>query len=93
MENEENVVRLAKPIRKGLLRLIFSRFFVIILLLVLQIAILISAYGYFTDKIPVLVNIQWVFTLAMVIYLFNCDMDNSAKLTWMFIISVLPLPG
>ena len=36
MENEENVVRLAKPIRKGLLRLIFSRFFVIILLLVLR---------------------------------------------------------
>ena len=28
MNNEENVVRLAKPVRKGLLRLIFSRFFV-----------------------------------------------------------------
>ncbi len=35
MNQEENVVRLAKPVKKGLLRLIFSRFFVIALLLVL----------------------------------------------------------
>ena len=93
MENEEKVVRLAKPVRKGLLRLIFSRFFIIALLLVLQIAVLISVYGFFRDKVPILVNLQWVFSLCMVIYLFNCDMDSSAKLTWMLIISILPLPG
>ena len=29
----------------------------------------------------------------MVIYLFNCPMDSSAKLTWMFIIAILPLAG
>ena len=29
MDNEERIVRLAKPIKKGLLRLVFSRFFVI----------------------------------------------------------------
>ena len=57
MDNEERIVRLAKPIRKGLLRLIFSRFFLIALLLVLQVAILIVAYGYFTDKLPILITI------------------------------------
>ena len=93
MNNEENVVRLAKPVRKGLLRLVFSRFFVIALLLVLQVLILFAAYGYFTDKLPILINLLRLFTLAMVIYLFNCKMDSSAKLTWMFIIAVLPLLG
>jgi cardiolipin synthase len=93
MENEGNVVRLSKPIKKGLLRLVFSRFFIIILLLILQILILVSAYGYFTDKLPILINLMRVFTLVMVIYLFNCSMDNSAKLTWMFIIAILPLAG
>ncbi len=92
-ENEEKVIRLAKPVKKGLLRLVFSRFFVILVLLLLQIAILIGAYRYFTDKLPVLINLMRLFSLFMVIYLFNCSMDHSAKLTWMFIIAILPLGG
>ena len=93
MDNEERVVRLAKPVKKGILRLVFSRFFVIALLLVLQIAILVSAYMYFTDQLPILINLMRIFSLAMVIYLFNCEMDSSAKLTWMFIIAIFPLAG
>ena len=93
MNNEEGIVRLAKPIKRSLLRLVFSRFFVIALLAVLQIAILIAAYAYFTDKLPILINLMRLFSLGMVIYLFNCKMDSSAKLTWMFIIAVFPLAG
>ena len=93
MNNEEGIVRLAKPIKRSLLRLVFSRFFVIALLAVLQILILIAAYAYFTDKLPILINVMRLFSLGMVIYLFNCKMDSSAKLTWMFIIAVLPLAG
>ena len=90
---EEKIVSLAKPVKKGILRLLFSRFFIIALLLVLQIAILIMAYLKFTEELPMLLNLQWVFTLVMIIYLFNHSMDSSAKLTWMLIISLLPLPG
>ena len=93
MNNEEGIVRLAKPIRRGLLRLVFSRFFVIAVLAVLQILILIGAYAYFTDKLPILINLMRLFSLGMVVYLFNCRMDSSAKLTWMFIIAILPLAG
>ena len=93
LEKEEGIVRLSKPIKKGLLRLVFSRFFVIALLAVMQIAILVSAYVYFTDKLPILINLMRLFSLAMVVYLFNCKMDSSAKLTWMFIIAILPLAG
>ena len=93
MKNEENVVRLAKPKRKGLLSLIFSRFFVIALLLALQVGIIIVSYIFFMDKVPYLVGIVRFFSLIMVLYLFNCPMDSSAKLTWMFIISIAPLLG
>ncbi len=30
--------------------------------------------------------------MLMIIYLFNCEMDATAKLTWMFMIALFPLP-
>lgn len=93
MDENRNVVMLAKPLRKGILRLIFSRFFLIALLLVLQIGILVVAYRFFTAKLPILISLLQIFSFVMVIYLFNCRMDSSAKLTWMLLISILPLPG
>ncbi len=93
MENEEITVRLAKPVRKGILRLVFSRFFLIALLLVLEIALLVSGYFFLTEKLPAFITIFRIFSLIMVVYLFNCGMDASAKLTWMLLISFFPLPG
>ena len=92
-ETEERVARLAKPVKKGILRILFSRFFVIAVLLIAQVALMFAVYFWFTDKIPVLLHIQWVFAFLMIIYLFNCSMDSSAKLTWMLIISLLPPLG
>ena len=93
MDNEERVVRLAKPVRKGLLRLIFSRFFLFAILLVLQVAILVMAYLQFREKLPVLMNLQWTFAFIMIILLFNSRMDSSAKLTWMLVIAMIPIAG
>ena len=93
MENSENIVRLGKPVRKGLLGFVFSRFFLIVLLLIVEILILISLHLWFLDKLPVLIYLQSAFTLVMIVYLLNNSMDSSAKLTWMLIISILPVPG
>ena len=90
---EESIVSLAKPMRKGILRLLFSRFFVIAILLVLQVALIVMVYFQFAEKLPILLQVQWVFAFLMIIYLFNSSMDSSAKLTWMLIISLLPLAG
>ena len=92
MEND-NIVALAKPVRKGILKLVFSRFFIFAILLALQVAILVMAYLQFSEKLPILMNIQWLFSFIMIIYLFNCSMDSSAKLTWMLVIAMLPIPG
>lgn len=93
MENEDLIVRLAKPVKKGLLRLLFSRIFVFALLLILQVALLVMVYLQFREKLPALIYIQTVFAFGMIVYLFNSSMDSSAKLTWMLIISILPFAG
>ena len=92
-ELEEKIVRLAKPVRKGILRILFSRFFVIGILLIAQVALMFAVYFWFAEQLPLLLHIQWVFAFVMIIYLFNCNMDSSAKLTWMLIISILPPLG
>ncbi len=86
-------MRLAKPKKKGLLHLIFSRFFLAVGLLVLQILFVISFYFWLEDLLPFFSALLTVFTLCGVIYLFCSDMDSSAKLTWMFLIAIAPITG
>ena len=90
---KETVFRLAKPKKKGLLSLIFSRFLIIALLLVWQVSLLVGFYGWLNDYFTYFSACVGLFSLAMVIYLFNNRMDSTAKLTWMLILSVIPLPG
>ena len=91
--SDNEIYRLAKPKKKGLLPLIFSRFFVIVLLLLLQVVLLVGLYLWLNDYFNWFSVVLWVFTLIMVIYLFNSEMDSSAKLTWMFLIAIIPIPG
>ena len=88
-----DVLRLAEPRKKGLVHLIFSRFFLIVLLLAAQILLTISFYGWLKELFPFFSAFITVFTLCGIIYLFNSGMDSTAKLTWMFIIAIVPITG
>ena len=88
-----DIYRLAKPRKKGLIHLVFSRFFLIVLLLLVQLLLFFSFYAWLSNLFPVFSVLTVVFTICGVIYLFNCDMDSSAKLTWMFIIALVPITG
>ena len=88
-----DIYRLAKPRKKGIFSLLFSRFFVIVLLLLVQVFLVISFYSWLKDLLPFFSVVTVAFTIGGVIYLFNCDMDSSAKLTWMFIIAIVPITG
>ena len=87
------VYRLSKPRKKGLLRLVFSRFFVIVLLVALQVCLVISFYGWLKNLLPFFSAGTVLFTICGIIFLFSMSMDPSAKLTWMFIISLMPITG
>lgn len=90
---DDSIIRLTRYQKKGLLRLIFSRLGGIILLLTLQVMMLFSLFTWFSTYIPYYSSVKVAFTVVMIIYLFNSDMDSSAKLTWMFIISMFTFSG
>ena len=91
--DSENLIRLLPKTRSRLLRLVFSRLAVILILIISQIAIIAAIYGLFEEFIPRFKVIQTFFTLSMILYLFNSDMDSSAKLTWLWMIAMFPVPG
>ena len=86
-------MRLAKPKRKGLLSLLFSRVFIIVLLILVQVAVFVGIYLFLAKYVPYFVVFEVLFTIAMLFYVFNSGMDTSAKLTWLLIIAVAPIPG
>ncbi len=88
-----DVFRLAPPKKKGIMSLVFSRFSIIALLILLQIALYVIIYGWLIHLLPFFSVFFVIFTLLMVFYLFNNSMDYSAKLTWMLVIAVLQVPG
>lgn len=95
MENkqEENIVRLIKHKKTGLLSFIFSRFFLVVVLIALQLLIVASLILIMDAYQKHFAALYVLFTLIMVFYIFSCEMDSSAKLTWLFIIAIFPIAG
>ncbi len=93
MENENSVLRLVKPRRKGLLSLVFSRFFLIVLLLAAQILLYAAILIWMMHTLRYYAVLQTMFIIGMAIYLFNNRMDTSVKVTWLALIAVVPLFG
>ena len=92
MENRE-ILTLMPRKRKGLLRLVFSRVGLVAVLLVIEILLLLGFYLWFSDYFKWFATVQGIFSLIMVFYLFNNTMDYSAKLTWMYLIMLMPVPA
>jgi len=94
LKNMNNdIYRLAKPKKKGILHLLFSRFIIIVLLILLQILVIVSFYGWLAHIAPWITIFYAIFNIIIIIYLFNNNMDSSAKLTWMLLIAIFPLAG
>ncbi|MCR5200625.1 MAG: cardiolipin synthase [Saccharofermentans sp.] len=90
---EGRVLRLTKPRFKGILRIIFSRITFIALMIILQVVILVMLYLIFEEYVANINAIMVVFSVLMVIYLYNSNMDSTSKLTWMMLIGLFPVPG
>ncbi|MBR1599720.1 MAG: cardiolipin synthase [Lachnospiraceae bacterium] len=92
MENNEIITLLPKQ-KKGFLRLVFSRIGLFIVLLVIEIGIILSVYLWFADYFKWFTIGQTLFSIGMLFYLFNCSMDATAKLTWLYLIMLVPVPA
>lgn len=76
--------------KKGITRILFSRMGLIIVLLLIQIFFLFSAFRWFEAFLPHIYGGAVLFSSFMVLYLLNSRLDNSAKITWLVVIMLLP---
>ncbi len=91
--SDETFMRLAAPRKKGILALVFSRFLIVGILLVLQVLLYVLVFTWLYDYFAHFYILMSLFTLIVVLYLFSSDMDASAKLTWLLLMSFLPFVG
>ena len=92
--NESDILTLLKPVKKkGLLRMIFSRLGLIVLLLIVEAALMVGIYLWAADSFKWFMVGMVIFGVCIVIYLFNSTMDATAKLTWLFLIMLAPIPA
>ena len=94
MEEELNRgLTLLKMGQNGLVHAVFSRMGLILLLLVLHVLLLFSAFRWFENFLPHIYGGAVIFTVGMVLYLLNSRMDPSAKITWLIVVMLLPVFG
>ena len=86
-------VYLLQKSKRGILKMVFSRIGLIVVLLVLQVLYFFSVFLRFQAYLPQISVVVSVFTLGMLIHLFNSKMNPTAKITWLVLISVAPLFG
>ena len=79
--------------KRGLLRMVFSRTMLIVLLLLLNFGLVFSFLFELIQGIPILFGSMVVFTAVMELYVLNSRDSTTIKLTWCILIAVLPLFG
>ena len=90
---EDGGIRLLKKGQKGLVHAIFSRFGLILVLLLLQVLALFSLMRWFGALLPHYLGGSILSTAIMMVYLLNQDMDNSVRITWLVVIALVPVLG
>ena len=79
--------------KKGVLRMIFGRFGIVLMLLLAQIVVLFGLFFKFRDLAYNYVALTSIFYCFMIIVLVNSRHDDSAKITWLIIMLLLPVFG
>lgn len=92
-KNESSGLSLLDKGKKNLISAVFSRMGLIVLLLILQVMFLFGAFRWFTGFLPHIWGGAVLFSVCMVLYLLNGRLDPTAKITWLVIIMLMPMPG
>lgn len=95
MQTDDNNLGLTllKKGQKGLIHAIFSRFGLVLLLLVIQVLFLLGVFLRFEEFLPQILGSTTLLTVVMVLYLLNSDLNPTAKITWLIVIMLLPVFG
>ena len=86
-------LNLLKKGQKGIIHGVFSRFGLILLLLIIQVLMLFGIFRWFEEFLPHIIGGTALFTVVMVIYLLNSKINPTAKITWLIAIMLVPVFG
>lgn len=90
---ERKELRLIDKGKKGILRVIFSRTGIIILLFALGAAFFLSVLLKFANWLPQFVGLVILLHFSVILELINNEMGSTAKITWLLVISLIPIVG
>lgn len=89
----KNGKKLLTKSKQGLLKIVFSRTMLLMLLLLVNFFVFFLFAVRILQGLPVLFGGLTVFTAIVMIYILNTRSDPSIKLSWCVFIALLPLPG
>lgn len=92
-EKENEGLSLLEKGQKGIVQAIFGRTGLIVVLLLLNFGLLCSVFTWFSELLPQFYGAAVLFSVCVVIYLLNTHMDSTAKITWLILITLLPVFG
>lgn len=93
MEVKNMGMRLIKKGKRGLLSIIFSRFWIMSILVILQFVVLAAGVFWFSEYRQHYDVVKNFFVAWMVLYLLNHPMNSNAKITWLVLIVLFPVFG
>lgn len=91
-QSKENITLLEKG-KKGVIHMIFSRFGIVLLLLLVQVFFLFGLFFQFRQMAPHYIGLSSLFYLIMIVVLVNSDHEASSKITWLIIMVLFPVFG
>ncbi len=92
-ENDNLGMRLLKKGQKGVVHAIFSRFGVLLLLLLIQFFIIFGFFFRFQEFLPQYTWLNALLSIVLMLYLINSDINPTSKITWLIIIMFAPIVG
>ena len=93
MKDDDNHILLLEKGKRGLVQIIFGRTGIIIASLIVQILFLFAAFYKLEGFLPYFWGGNTLLSAAVVLFLFGNDDNPTIKLTWFFILAVLPVFG
>ena len=90
-EQSPDIICLMKKRKKGILRIVFSRFGLIALLFIIQIMAFVVVFNFLGEQHEWFAFVLLLFIIVMFFHLFRSDMDSTAKLTWLVLMILFPI--
>lgn len=93
MKEEKRRIRLLKKGQKGFWRLVFSRVWIMGFFIILQFLLLLTTFQWLEDYETLFQMVSFLLVFGAVLYLFNSQMEATAKMTWLLLIMPFPVFG